>query len=270
MPARIAFVCSLPDCDSAYYALGMCQLHYGRMRNHGSTEKPQRARDVGERIDALTDKSGDCWIWLGSKTDGGYGTIGIAGKNKLVHRVNYERFVGPIPEGLCIDHLCRVRACCNPAHLEAVTYRENNLRGMAPTFVAHRAGTCTSGHEMTPENSYVRKNDGKRVCRTCMHRRYERMRDTDWQSTDSSPTCKRGHDRSEYGKRTSYGAWSCIECKRINGLQRRHRGPAPGTPTCSEGCDRPVVARGLCNLCYCRKRYSGELLTLRELQDAAS
>lgn len=76
-----------------------------------------------------------CWTWTGSKYPAGYGSIAAGGKhggNLLTHRVAYELWKGPIPAGLDIDHLCRNRACCNPAHLEAVTRRENLARGAHP------------------------------------------------------------------------------------------------------------------------------------------
>ena len=72
---------------------------------------------------------GDCWIWTGSTNGCGYGETSEAGKKVYTHRLMYERHVGPIPEGKDIDHLCRNRACCNPAHLEPVTRQENLLRG---------------------------------------------------------------------------------------------------------------------------------------------
>jgi hypothetical protein len=83
------------------------------------------------------------------------------GKVRLAHRVIYEYLVGPIPDGLSIDHLCRVRHCVNPAHLEPVTHRENVLRGQAPTAVNGRKTRCKRGHEF---NRTVR--NGRR-CYTC-------------------------------------------------------------------------------------------------------
>lgn len=112
-----------------------------------------------------------CWLWLGSGLASGYGTFGVkVGHRKyrkpLAHRWNYERHVGPIPEGLVIDHLCKTPACVNPAHLEAVTQRENVLRG--DSFAATRAQQThckRGGHELAGDNLIFRRN--MRECRTC-------------------------------------------------------------------------------------------------------
>ena len=86
----------------------------------------------------------------------------------LAHRAYYERYVGPIPEGLVIDHLCRNRRCVNPTHLEPVTSAENNLRGLGPGAVNRRKKACHRGHAFTPENTYHPPSDPKhRMCRAC-------------------------------------------------------------------------------------------------------
>lgn len=116
----------------------------------------------------------DCWIWSG-ETDRGYPKFIIGGVKKRIHRVIYEMLRGPIPEGMTLDHLCRVRACCNPDHLEPVTSLENFRRSP----LAGRSGLsvlsgppvprthCVRGHEFTPENTYVSPDDGRRRCRKC-------------------------------------------------------------------------------------------------------
>jgi hypothetical protein len=93
-----------------------------------STSPDPRIRIV-KRI-TVDDRTG-CWLWDGYISTTGYGSIKFQGRIGSVHRLSYESFVGPIPEGLQIDHLCRVRACCNPEHLEPVTSRENTIRGFA-------------------------------------------------------------------------------------------------------------------------------------------
>jgi hypothetical protein len=99
---------------------------------------------------------GDCWIYTGSVSDG-YGGYG----GKLAHRLVYEELVGEIPAGLDLDHLCIVKLCVNPWHLEPVTRSENSKRKWA---IYTR---CKNGHEFTPANTYVNPNTGIRSCRTC-------------------------------------------------------------------------------------------------------
>ncbi len=118
-----------------------------------------------------------CWLWYGTiNTQTGYGVISAGRKKLLAHRISYEMTYGPIPVGLEIDHLCRVRSCVNPEHLEAVTHQENVRRGLA-SFVAANAvwrsrTHCKNGHEFTPENIIWREGRTparaeSRMCKTC-------------------------------------------------------------------------------------------------------
>ena len=127
-----------------------------------------------ERFWAKVDKSGTCWIWTAARNAFGYGKFSMGHARWIfAHRFAYETFRGPIPATLVIDHLCRNPSCVNPAHLEPVTNRENQLRGVG--FAArHAAKThCDHGHEFTPENTYTGYKG--RACREC-HRLRERMR----------------------------------------------------------------------------------------------
>jgi hypothetical protein len=113
---------------------------------------------------------GQCWLFTGSAPHG-YGRIKLTGERRNVHahRVAYEAKVGPIPDGMVIDHLCRVKRCVNPAHLEVVTPGENVRRGIVGQINRARAWTqpaCKRGHEWTDESTYVRPN-GRRRCRIC-------------------------------------------------------------------------------------------------------
>lgn len=120
------------------------------------------------RFEAKIQKTDTCWIWIGARAPNGYGQIVVSGPRRvlLAHRLSYQTYVGPIPDGLVIDHLCRVRACVRPDHLEPVTVGENSARGMHPHQIARRAGRCTKGHALTPENSYLTK-DRRRICKIC-------------------------------------------------------------------------------------------------------
>ena len=107
----------------------------------------------------------DCWHWTAYTNEKGYGQFHVDGRLVKAHRWSYEHFVGPIPEGLQIDHLCRVRNCVNPHHLEPVTGRENVLRGESPGAINAVKTHCPQGHPYDAENTYRWR--GKRRCRTC-------------------------------------------------------------------------------------------------------
>ena len=124
-----------------------------------------------ERFWAKVDLTLSCWLWTGALTAAGYGQIGTGGRRDpkvYAHRYVYELLVGPIPEGLHIDHLCRVRKCVNPAHLEPVTQGENNRRALP--------GACRRAGHPYPENAQF-KRDGKiaycKVCDRERRRRYD-------------------------------------------------------------------------------------------------
>jgi hypothetical protein len=122
--------------------------------------------DGSVRLWAKVDLRGafECWPWLGTRTKQGYGQFQVGGRGSRqlrAHRAVYEALVGPIPEGLVLDHLCRNRACVNPAHLEPVTNAENLRRQVPPA----PSPACPAGHLRTPENTY-RFKDGNR-CRPC-------------------------------------------------------------------------------------------------------
>lgn len=122
-----------------------------------------------DRFWAKVQRTEGCWEWTGSKLRSGYGQFTVDGKLMYVHRFSYELHIGPIPDGLVIDHLCRNTSCVNPAHLEAVTDRTNILRGTAPAARNAARTHCVHGHEFTAENTQVDR-DGHRKCKTCRRR----------------------------------------------------------------------------------------------------
>lgn len=121
----------------------------------------ETAELVAARISSSIHVEADgCWLWTKSCNHRGYGQMTVAGRNMGAHRASYMAFIGPIPDGLQLDHLCRVRRCVNPGHLEPVTPKENIQR--SPRAMRTH---CRLGHEYTPENTRMRS--GARKCLDC-------------------------------------------------------------------------------------------------------
>ena len=149
---------------------------------------PRQPRSIWFRFnEKLGTGPGECWSWRAShfkKT--GYALFTIKcpdGKWRptVAHRIAYELYIGEIPEGLDLDHLCGNRGCVNPWHLEPVTRAVNLARGMSPAAVAVRENRCAAGHEYTLENTYRKPSSpGKRECREC-NRIRDRGRNRDGQ-----------------------------------------------------------------------------------------
>lgn len=156
-----------------------------------------------------------CLLWQGRKNNG-YGAIKVNGQSQYVHRVMYEMFVAAIPQGLTIDHLCRVRHCANPAHLEPVTMRENIMRSEGPAAVNASKIHCPQGHEYTPENTLVKR--GKRHCRACV-REDDRQRKAAKRATATPKPpkthCVHGHEYTPENTIThKNGHHECRECRK--------------------------------------------------------
>lgn len=141
-------------------------------------------RPLLERWLEKVDKTKTCWLWTGHITKDGYGAIQrgpshpLGRGSSLAHRIGYELLVGPIPIGLELDHICRIRHCVNPDHLEPVTRRINVLRGISPPAKRASRTHCLHGHEYTPENTgHWKRWPHTRRCLTCQRAAYRRWRD---------------------------------------------------------------------------------------------
>lgn len=174
MPDR---TCTVPGCLRPHFGRGWCHMHYGRWRRHGDPMTTSYIRGtVTERFWGRVNKDGPipgyaphlgrCWIWTSSLDTKGYGNFTVHGKSHRAHRWSYEDTIGPIPDELDLDHLCRVITCVNPSHLDPVTRGDNRRRGVE-AMLARRGNTCANGHVWTPENTYVNPVTGYRFCRQC-------------------------------------------------------------------------------------------------------
>lgn len=129
--AARANTCIVPWCTGLQVVGKHCRQCDRRITRHGDPARCYFDLDLAERLKASFVVEGECWIWQKALNAGGYGVSWDGERTVVAHRLAYETFIGPIPEGLHLDHLCRVRACINPAHLEPVTQAENNRRSNA-------------------------------------------------------------------------------------------------------------------------------------------
>lgn len=176
-------MCAVEGCDrSGKLTRGMCHRHYVRWWKYGDplvTRRPDLEMSLLERIvSRLATQDPDlCWLMQGGICKDGYARLTDQGRKVAAHRAMYEHFIGPVPEGLELDHVCHSRdlscsggdqcvhrACVNPSHLEPVTKQVNAQRS-----VRGRRTHCVAGHEFTPENTRIGA-DGRRVCRACVRR----------------------------------------------------------------------------------------------------
>lgn len=167
---------------------------------------PRVARPMWERV--LTNIHVDfngCWIWQLAIDQGGYGVVSVGAKGQqLAHRASYESLIGPIPEGLHLDHLCRVRRCVNPRHLDPVTPKVNVERSW-PATKLH----CRHGHELFGPN--LQFSSGSRQCRTCRVEASRRRNGYRGPLTE----CKRGHSFDEANTYIKPdGRRGCRTCRR--------------------------------------------------------
>lgn len=172
-------LCSIAECGAPSRSRGWCRRHYLRWYKTGSTSDTPLSRTLTtlDRFLAKVTKRPDgCWEWTGARRDG-YGRFRHAGKMRAAHRWAYEHFVGPIPDGLDLDHSCRRHWCVNPEHLDPATRQENTLRGEGIAARWADRTHCGAGHEFTAGNVY-RTPAGARRCRACARStaRYRRWR----------------------------------------------------------------------------------------------
>lgn len=143
-----------------------------QLQNSADGQPWREAMKFLAKVDA-TDSG--CWLWTGLLDPGGYGLYRIGSNVQLAHRVAYVNFVGSIPDGLTIDHLCQRRACVNPAHLEPVSRSENTERSWTANRW-RRPPTCPQGHLYDEANTYRNPKTGWRMCRACLAAKARRRR----------------------------------------------------------------------------------------------
>jgi len=177
-------ICSIPGCGGFVRGRGWCTKHYTRWQRTGD---PLALRPIpaAERFWPKVNKEGPipshapelgaCWLWTGPIHRLGYGRFswrrpGLVAQQGGSHQWAYEQIVGAVPPGLELDHLCRVRNCVNPAHLEPVTRKVNMSRATNAL-----KETCPAGHPYTPENTYMQS--GSRHCRACNNEAGKRYRE---------------------------------------------------------------------------------------------
>lgn len=140
-------------------------------------------------IDRSDENADGCWIWRLSVNRGGYAQARRWGRLVTGHRLAYETFIGPVPVGSVLDHICNVKRCVNPNHLNPTSDRDNILRGTAPPAINARKTVCHQSHPLDGVDAR-----GKRFCRTCASESLRRYRERSRDSINSRSRLRRNTD----------------------------------------------------------------------------
>lgn len=227
--------CAIDGCDRRHYGHGWCQAHYSRWRKHGSPTGGGPVSLIGlppeQRFWPKVNKNGlvpeyrpdlgPCWEWLAARASISVGGVGYGrfdageGRSRQAHRYAYETLVGPIPEGLQLDHLCRNTLCVNPSHLEPVTPRVNYRRGFGVSGRNARKTHCPQGHAYDGANT-IQTRDGGRQCRLCSveYQRQLRARRGAGPANATKTHCPKGHPYDEANTVRDGGSRKCRTCLR--------------------------------------------------------
>lgn len=163
--SKVKWLC-LCDCGAS------CEIVAGHLRSgHTRTCGCGFGADVERFEESIAPGDNGCWQWAGYGNGLGYGVLHSAGRKVYAHRWSYEHHIGPIPDGLELDHLCRNRGCVNPWHLDPVTSRVNLLRGESPAARHARKSCCPAGHPYDETNTYHHPTKNMRTCRACGRQR---------------------------------------------------------------------------------------------------
>ncbi len=182
--------CQTEGCEKPAVARGICDTEYRRLRRGeglGELRYNYLQDPYWKMVSFGFDRVGECLLSRSNRASHGYVSFSVGGERLYAHKVSYEKWHGPAPNGLNIDHVChneaaergecdggdtcRHRACVNPAHLRAVTQRQNVLSSpLSPSSRQSRWTECPQGHPFDEQNTYVRPN-GKRECRRCIRTR---------------------------------------------------------------------------------------------------
>jgi hypothetical protein len=160
-------------CDPPKYCSTPCRDASIQQRRVSPVRRFWRSVDTNGPTPTCRPDLGPCWQWKLKPTIWGYGRIVVCAtprKAMQAHRFSFEMLIGPVPDGLELDHLCRNRMCVKPTHLEPVPPQVNKLRGESPTARNARKTHCKYGHDFSDPTVLILAANGKRKCRVCRDR----------------------------------------------------------------------------------------------------